>query len=181
MAVRNKSFTPDRIYFITYTIYHWKVVFSEDKYFDLVYQWFDYMKCQYDNKIHGYVIMPNHLHLLLYVSLNSPELSALIHNAKRFQAYEIIKYLKIDNNFNLLEVFSNAAEIKKGARHKVFEDRYDSKEMVNAKLFEEKLNYIHNNPCTHKWRLAEKPEDYVHSSASNYINGAGVYDVEIIY
>ncbi|MEO6694211.1 MAG: hypothetical protein ABIY50_12715 [Ignavibacteria bacterium] len=48
-------------------------------------------------------------------------------------------------------------------------------------MFEEKLNYIHHNPCTHNWRLAEKPEDYVHSSASNYIKGTGIYDVEIIY
>ena len=48
---------------------------------------------------------------------------------------------------------------KKGAKHKVFKDRFDSKEMVNSALYREKLNYIHNNPCTSKWRLAEKPED----------------------
>ncbi|MBK7253355.1 MAG: hypothetical protein IPI04_05385 [Ignavibacteria bacterium] len=40
---------------------------------------------------------------------------------------------------------------------------------------------IHNNPCTPRWRLAEKPEDYKHSSASNYIIGNGIYDVELVY
>ena len=53
--------------------------------------------------------------------------------------------------------------------------------MVNSDLYREKLNYIHNNPCTPRWRLAEKPEGYKHSSASNYIIGNGVYDVELVY
>ncbi len=31
------------------------------------------------------------------------------------------------------------------------------------------------------WGLAERPEDYVHSSAPNYINGNVIYDGVIIY
>ncbi|HQY22126.1 MAG: transposase [Ignavibacteria bacterium] len=181
MATRIRDFTPERIYFITYTIYKWKNIFISEKYFNLIYKWFDYMKEHYDNKIHGYVIMPNHLHLLLYISHHSPDVSKLIQNAKRFQAYEIVDFLEEDNRKDLLKIFSEAAEIQKGAKHKVFKDRFDSKEMVNSDLYREKLNYIHNNPCTPRWRLAEKPEDYKHSSASNYIIGNGVYDVELVY
>ena len=32
----------------------------------------------------------------------------------------------------------------------------------------QKLNYIHGNPCTKKWKLCDKPEDYEYSSASFY-------------
>lgn len=181
MATRKKTFSPGNIYFITYTILNWKHVFTSEKYFDLVYKWFDYMKKEYNNKIHGYVIMPNHLHLLLYVSERSQKLSKLIQNGKRFQAYDIVAYLREDRNEELLSMFSKAADKSKDSLHKVFEDRYDSKQMMNADLFKEKLNYIHNNPCTDKWKLAERPEDYRHSSASNYINGSGVYDVDLIY
>ena len=53
--------------------------------------------------------------------------------------------------------------------------------MVNAEMYREKLNYIHNIPCTVKWQLAERSEDYLHSSASKYISGYGIYDVELIY
>ena len=70
---------------------------------------------------------------------------------------------------------------RKKAKHKVFKGRFDSKEMVNSDLYREKLNYIHNNPCTPRWSLAERPEDYRHSSASNYIKGYGIYDVDLIY
>ncbi|MBK9333563.1 MAG: hypothetical protein IPM96_14480 [Ignavibacteria bacterium] len=44
MATRVRDFIPERIYFITYTIYKWKSVFTEEKYFNLIYKWFDYMK-----------------------------------------------------------------------------------------------------------------------------------------
>ncbi len=181
MATRVREFVPGRIYFITYTIFRWIKVFTDEKYFNLMYKWFDIMKNNYGNVIHGYVIMPNHLHLLLYISEYSPNYSKIIQNAKRFQAYDIVDYLKEDNQTEILKIFSDAAETKKGALHKVFKDRFDCKEMSNAALYREKLNYIHNNPCTPKWRLAEKPEDYKHSSASNYILGAGVYDVELMY
>ena len=173
------DFIPDRIYFITFTIYKWISVFTDEKYFFLVYRWFDYMKDNYGNNVHGYVIMPNHIHLLLFISKNSPNDSKLVQNAKRFLAYDIADYLKSDSKEEILKIFSGAAEIKKGAKHKVFKDRFDSKEMVNAALYMKKLNYIHNNPCTPRWRLVEKPEDYRHSSASNYILGQGVYNVEI--
>ena len=46
--------------------------------------------------------------------------------------------------------FTEAAEFDKGAKHKVFKGRFDSKEMVNSAMFREKLNYIHNNPCALK-------------------------------
>ncbi len=181
MATRIRDFVPGRIYFITFTIYNWIKVFTEEKYFYLVYKWFDYMKENYENRIHGYVIMPNHIHLLLFISELSPDDSTLIQNAKRFMAYGIVKYLKEDKKTNLIKILSDAAEIKKGAKQKIFKDRFDSKLMVNAALYREKLNYIHNNPCAPKWRLAEKPEDYIYSSASNYILDTGIYDVELMY
>ena len=108
-------------------------------------------------------------------------MSKLVQNGKRFQAYDTVNYLTEDRNEELISLYSNAGEKSKDVLHKVFEDRYDSKQMMNADLFKEKLNYIHNNPCTSKWKLAERPEDCRHSSASNYINGSGVYDVELIY
>ncbi|MGQ0739271.1 MAG: hypothetical protein ACT4OJ_09450 [Bacteroidota bacterium] len=42
----------------------------------------------------------------------------------------------------------------------------------------QKLNYIHNNPCSGKWRPAVDPIHYLHSPASFYISGKkGSYEV----
>jgi len=106
MAVRNKTdFIADEIYYITFTILGWKEIFINDKYCDLVYKWFDYVKDKYGNKINGYVIMPNHLHTLMHITDNSPKLSVLIQNAKRFMAYEIIDLLASEEKTTLAEYF----------------------------------------------------------------------------
>ncbi|QQS58735.1 transposase [Candidatus Peregrinibacteria bacterium] len=182
MATRNKTeFEANNIYFITFTICEWQKILTSQKYFDLFYEWFDHQKEKYQNKIHGYVIMPNHFHGLIYISDKSPPIPKLIQNAKRFMAYKISKYLLEDNKQDILELFSQAARREKGARHKVFEDRYDSKIMSNADLYHQKLNYIHNNPCKPPWNLADTPERYTHSSALNYEKGIGHYDVDVLY
>jgi REP element-mobilizing transposase RayT len=180
MAVREKTpFIPNEIYYITFTILGWQKIFNTDKYCDLIYKWFGYMKDNYGNKIHGYVIMPNHLHVLLYISDKSPIISKLIFNAKRFLAYGIIDLLAKDKEYGLLKYFRDNKE-KLKAKHKIFEDRYDSLIIQTEKLFLEKLNYIHNNPCQKKWCLAECPEKYKHSSAANYILDQGAYSVDLI-
>ena len=182
MAIRDKTeFQADSIYFITFTICEWQKIFTTEKYCNLIYKWFDYQKEHYKNKIHGYVIMPNHFHGLIFISKNSPPISKLIQNAKRFLAYEIVKLLQEDDNVDILGIFSKNARTEKGAKYKVFEERYDSKIIDNQKIYLEKLNYIHNNPCAKGWNLGSTPEDFLHSSAKNYLLGKGVYDVDIIY
>ena len=180
MAVRTKVFVSDEIYFITFTIFGWQNIFTTDKYCQLVFKWFNHMKTSYGNKLHGYVIMPNHLHLLLYISRTSPKLSTLIQNGKRFLAYGIVDYLKADGKTDLLSYFQKYADKKHNAKHKIFEPRYDSLLIQSDKFFYEKLNYIHNNPCQLKWHLVAQPEDYKYSSASNYIVNSGLYEVEMI-
>jgi REP element-mobilizing transposase RayT len=180
MAVRHKTpFTPNKIYFLTFTAFRWHNFFTNDKYCDLIYKWFDYTKDNYGNKIHGYVIMPNHIHVLMYISDRSPRLSVLIQNAKRFLAYQIINYLKEDNNIELLNNLKTGPN-KNKAKHQVFQPRYDSLMIYNTKIFLQKLDYIHHNPCQPKWSLAEKPEDYRYSSAANYLADEGNYKVDVI-
>jgi putative transposase len=179
MAVREKSpFIPNEIYFITFTILGWKQVFLSDKYCDLVYKWFDYMKIIYGNKIYGYVIMPNHIHVLIKITDKSTKLHVLIFNAKRFLGISMVKLLKEEKNEDLINYFSLKSD--KRAHHKFFQPRYDSLIIQSEKLFLEKLNYIHNNPCHEKWQQAKEPEDYKYSSAANYISGKGNYLVDVM-
>ena len=69
--------------------------------------------------------MPNHFHGLIHMSEKSPDLSKFIQNTKRFLAYAIVKYLKEDNRADILDVNVFHARTVKGAKHKVFENRFD--------------------------------------------------------
>ena len=41
-----------------------------------------------------------------------------------------------------------------------------------------KIDYIHFNPV--RAGIVLKPQDYIYSSASNYVDGKGILDVEIV-
>jgi REP element-mobilizing transposase RayT len=180
MTVRNKIFIPNQTYFITFTILGWKKIFINKQMISLVYKWFDYSKDKYGNKIEGYVIMPNHIHVLMKISSQSPKLAILIMNAKRFMAYEIVKYLEKTGNLKFLDYFSIYARRQDHARYKLFTDGYDSQIIQSLKFFLQKLNYIHKNPCQEKWQLAKTPEEYKYSSASNYTYGNGLYEIRLV-
>jgi len=181
MSRRHKIFIPNNTYFITFTIFGWRKLFINDKYCALVYKWFDYVKEKYGNLLYSYVIMPNHIHCLMFVTDKSPRLSTLVMNAKRFLAYGIVNLLKKEKDRQeQLNFFVANARTADRAKHRIFTDRYDSLIIQSQKFFLEKLNYIHNNPLQESWQLAQNPEDYKYSSASNYILGSGFHEVTIM-
>ncbi len=67
-------------------------LFELTKSYDLVYNWFNILKN--DNiEIIAYVIMPNHIHCILYFPEAGFNLKKILSNGKRFMAYEIINRL----------------------------------------------------------------------------------------
>ena len=61
--------------------------------YELIYKWFDYLT-SHNHRIIAYVIMPNHIHLLLAYRQADQSLNKLIGNGKRFLAYGIVKNLQ---------------------------------------------------------------------------------------
>jgi len=70
---------------------------------------------------------------------------------------------------NQLELAVTAKEKQRKKKHRVFEVSSDIKPCYTEKFLLQKLNYVHNNPTVAKWKLANLPEEYFHSSASYYI------------
>ena len=77
---------------------------------------------------------------------------------------------------NRLQSEVKVMEKNKGQRHKVFESSFDAQECYSRKFIEQKLNYIHRNPVSKKWRLVSDFRDYEYSSASFYDKGIKHYD-----
>lgn len=176
----HKPITEKGIYFITYTCYKWLPLIDRTNCYDTVYRSFDVLKKR-SHAILGYVIMPNHLHLLVYYHGGQRSLNFEIGEAKRFIAYEIIKRLKKTGDTFLLQQLESAVQSKdksRGKLHEVWEDSFDCKECRTEKFIFQKLQYIHHNPCRGKWKLVEDPLDYPYSSISFYISGKlGLYPV----
>ena len=137
----------------------------------MIYKSFTVLKGTYHADIIAYVIMPNHLHVIVHLNKKGFALNTIIANGKRFMAYEIINRLKEKENVELLDRLENLVterERKKGQLHKVFKDSFDAKAIITQHFLMQKINYIHNNPVSGKWMLAKDFIEYEHSSASFY-------------
>lgn len=178
MSVRRAITEKDGIYFITITNCNWLPLFERSNGYDAVYKWFDHLKSK-SHHIVGYVIMPNHLHCIIaFSNIQSKSINTIIGNGKRFMAYDIVNRLRQMNEHKLLQElaqFVNATDKSRGKQHEVFESSFDAKPCYSDEIIEQKLNYIHENPCMGKWNLAESAIDYKHSSAKYYLIGEHSY------
>ena len=167
-------------FFITFTCYQWLHLIDKVNGYDIVYHWFDHLKSK-GHFINGYVIMPNHVHALISFINTCQSINTIIGNGKRFMAYEIIERLKQQGETELLSLLSSAVESKRRDNkkiHNVWELSFDWKECISKEFTWQKLDYIHNNPCTGKWHMAADSIDYPHSSAKYYSTGEqGIYAV----
>ncbi|MEO6490052.1 MAG: hypothetical protein ABIO04_08955 [Ferruginibacter sp.] len=108
-------------------------------------------------------------------------INTIIGNGKRFMAYEIVKRLKCLVLFHPLEELAKSAENKRkqnNKKYEVWELSFDWKECNSDKFIDQKLSYMHLNPCSGKWNLCSIPENYEHSSTKFYEPGIqGIYTV----
>ena len=93
-------------------------------------------------KLHAWVVMPNHVHLLL-TPRNGYALEQIVHSCKSYTANQANKILGRSGRFWFPEAF----------------DRF----IRNQRHFENTFAYIENNPV--KAGLCEKPSDWRYSSA----------------
>ena len=171
MAIKLKHCNTFSTYFITFTCVKWISLFEITHTYDMVYKWFAILKKEYHADVISYVIMPNHLHVILHFHNEGFNLNTIIANGKRFIAYEIINRLEQTGNVELLHRLENLVterERKKGQLHKVFKDSFDAKAIITHPFLMQKITYIHNNPISGKWMLAKDFVEYEHSSASFY-------------
>jgi hypothetical protein len=183
MTVREAITEKDGVYFITFTCTNWLPLFKICNAYDAVYNWFDKLKEQ-DHYIIGYVIMPSHVHAVIAFSNTGKSINTIVSNGKRFIAYDLVKRLSEQNSSLILNELSsglNNTERKEGKLHNVFETSFDWKECRTEKFIQQKLNYIHHNPCKGN-KLIDLPEQYKHSSAKYYFTGEqGIYPVTILW
>ena len=118
--------------------------------------------------IYGFVIMPNHLHVVwqipephILTEVKSALLSYTAHQFKR----QLIKY-----NPDLL---ANYRVNLKDRVYQFWERNPLSVAIYQDEVFYQKMKYVHWNPCTERWKLAASPEMYRYSSA--YLSHENAY------
>jgi REP-associated tyrosine transposase len=123
-------------------------------------------------KLMGYVLMPEHFHLLLW-SGSQLNPSEIIRSLKVRTAMEILKFLREHQTRPWCRQTLNGLRlpptVHSPATHRVWQRRFFDLNLWSASKILEKLNYMHGNPV--KRGLVRLPEDWRWSSYRYYDSG----------
>jgi len=158
-------------YFITTTLSGFVELFSEDRYAQIILSNLDFYRSKFEFKLVAYVIMPQHLHLIVMPGPKG-NISEIMRDFKKRTAREIVQLLEQERRFDVLGVFREKVRRyhpKDNRNYQVWEDRFDDVALYSYEVFRIKLDYIHSNPV--KAGVTDSPSDYTYSSARNYMCG----------
>jgi REP element-mobilizing transposase RayT len=167
----------DGLHYLTLQIVHWADVFSRKIYRDIVVESFKFCQQNKGLEIYAYVIMTNHIHLL--IRSTKADLSNVVRDLKRHTSKKIIEAIEQGEESRrewLLMIFRYAArKHSRNNEYQVWTHENHAEEIFSNKFIEQKIIYIHNNPV--RAGLAEKPEEYLYSSARNYADMESIIEV----
>jgi len=175
MRTRYKITDAGLIYFITSTIVEWIPVFTRKSHFDILINSLKFCRQNKGLKLFAYVILDNHLHLVV----SGDNLSNTIKDLKHHTAREIISLAQKEEKSWLLNQFKFYKQKHKlDSDYQVWQEGFHPKQITAEGMLRQKIEYIHHNPV--RIGLVEKPEDWLFSSARNYIGLAAVMEIDFL-
>jgi putative transposase len=156
------------LHFITFSCYRRAPLLASPEARSVFEQTLERVRQWYRIYIAGYVVMPEHVHLLI----SEPEcdkLSVVIQMLKQNVAQQLKEKPR--------PVSPKNGETRTGHPSPFWYARYYDFNVWSEKKRIEKLRYIHRNPV--KRGLVQKPEDWEWSSIRHYVSGVdGIVEIE---
>jgi putative transposase len=144
-----------QLHFVTFTCFHRKTYLQSAGARDVFERTLERVRRWYGLQIFGYVVMPEHIHLLV----SEPERGTLS------LALQMLKQV----SSRKLQEFAGSQAF--------WQKRYYDFNVSTSRKRTEKLRYIHRNPV--KRGLVENPEDWDWSSYRHHLTGVGgVVEIE---
>ncbi len=169
-------------YFVTFTVIHWIDIFSRKEYRDIIVDSLNYCIAQKDLKVYAWVIMSNHIHLIITTKSDEGNISDIIRDFKKYTSKQIAKEIQSINESRrewLLNAMSKEAQrIGRAANYKLWRDDNHAIYIDGKKIkINDRLHYIHENPIRNG--MVSNDWDYVYSSAKDYQTGkTGLVNIE---
>lgn len=153
-------------YFCTTTVTDWYPLFNEDDYCDIILGSLSYCRLHKGLKLHAYVLMPDHLHLIVSCT-EGHSLPDIMRDFKRYTSRKCTSLLRKKRNEVVLNTFRKAAVAKRDKQiYKVWQNGYHPIGLYTEPFLKQKLDYLHENPVRKAY--VSTPEEWVYSSARNY-------------
>ncbi len=164
------------LHFVTFTAVSWTDVFTRQQYRDMIIESLRFYSQEKGLRIYAYVIMSNHIHLIVSAARDSTGLSSLIRDFKGYTSKQITSHVETNKRESRRRWMTNLFKFH-GTRnprnkHVQFwrQDNYPS-QLTDHSSISRVLHYIHYNPV--KAGIVLQPKEYIYSSSKTYHNLPG--------
>jgi len=144
----------DKTYFLTFAVKDWHYILDRYDRWEILVRSLGYCQEFKELKIHEYVFMINHIHLIV----TAPDVGGFVRDFKRFTTQEVQKNLKMTEP-QLLDKFVN--------RHGQFQlwQKTNMPILLESEvIYQQKATYIAHNPVAKKY--VNEPEHWGYSSTN---------------
>lgn len=156
-----KIYSDHKLYFITTTVMHRIKILTTLPYIGVITDSLSYYSNNAYFHIYAYVIMPDHIHLIV----KGDNLSDAMRRFKGYTARLCIDTMK-KRNTNLYSLMQPAYCRRKTQLHQFWEVSFHPLAITDEDMLIRIMNYIHHNPV--KANLVNHPSEYRYSSYSLY-------------
>jgi REP element-mobilizing transposase RayT len=153
------------IFYITSNIYHRIKISTRPSFIIPIIDSLNYYRYQYNCKLIGYVIMPDHIHLLIWPKV-AKVITDFMRDFKRFTSGRITRQAKVEGKTDWVQRFEEAGSETERAEYKVWQDSFWEQTIYTEEFLRQKLDYMHLNPA--RAGLVTSAEEYPYSSYRNY-------------
>ncbi|MDF1520120.1 MAG: hypothetical protein RQ728_07230 [Brevefilum sp.] len=156
------------VYFVTFTVVDWLPIFINPEPLNIITDSLNFCINERSLRVYAYVIMPNHLHLVVFdAKFDNARLQKTLAKFRKFTGHKLADY--VDNNL--------ATSISSVIRNNSMKDRsrvvwipgWHAEGLASEAFVNQKVEYIHQNPVSKGY--VQVPEHWRFSSAGFWING----------
>ena len=156
------------VFFITSTVVDWLPIFISENTCTIITDRLSHCHHHKDLRINAFVIMPTHLHAIVFDHNHNPEnLKKTLDAFRKHTGRALADYC----SQHMPEAFGES--MKKAARHdrnrQFWQDTYHPIAIDSQKFWQQKFNYLHANPM--RKGLVQYPDHWRYSSAAYYEEG----------
>ncbi|MDN5283740.1 MAG: transposase [Mucilaginibacter sp.] len=158
----------DKPFFITLTVVGWIDVFIRSEYCEEFLKNLEFCRTNKGLKVYAYCIMSSHIHLIVGCD-EEAKLPQILRDLKSYTAKRLIEMISNSPGESrrewllyLFKYFANNSLQNKD--HQFWQKTSHPTELITANIFDQKVDYIHNNPL--QSMTVNELTSYVYSSAN---------------
>lgn len=159
----------------------WVDVFVREEYVITIIDSLHFCISEKGLNVHCWCIMPSHIHLIISAEKNN--LSDLLRDFKTFTSKKLLRQITENPQESrkewMLELMKKPKEADAKIVNRQFWQNHNQPiELWSAEVFEQKINYIHENPVAAGFVNSE--QEWKWSSAIDYSGGRGLVKIILI-